>query len=150
MPYTGGLSPLPRESCSPESEACFCSPFFSPRSTSAATRSSRTFHLVRDVMAAARIPRPSWMAPSSRDSPSCRIPTTRAAITSLCASQKQTSQSEGFPTRTHVLCLSVTYAVRSANRTHCAGHVELSHMRPPGEPVHSESVSQPSFCPSAG
>ena len=42
--------------------------------------------------------------------------------------------------RAHVLCLSVTCAVRSANRTHCAGHVELSHTRPPGDPIHSESV----------
>ena len=52
MPKQGGLSPLTWESCSPESEACFCSPifFFYLRSTSAATRSLRTLHLARDVM----------------------------------------------------------------------------------------------------
>ena len=39
--------------------------------------------------------------------------------------KKQTSQSEGFSTRAHVLCPSVTCAVHSANRTHRAGHVEF-------------------------
>ena len=32
---------------------------------------------------------------------------------------------DGFSTRAHVLCPSVTCAVHSANRTHCAGHVEF-------------------------
>ena len=50
--------------------------------------------------------------------------------------------------RAHVLCLSVTGAVCSANRTHCAGHVELSHTHPPGEPIRSESIYQHTFCPS--
>ena len=35
--------------------------------------------------------------------------------------------------------------MRSANRTHCAVHVELSHTRPPGEPIHSESVTSLAF-----
>ena len=38
---------------------------------------------------------------------------------------KQASHFEGFPTRAHVLCLSITCAVCSENRTHCAGHVEF-------------------------
>ena len=48
-----------------------------------------------------------------------------------------------------MLCPSVTCAVRSANRTHCAGHIEL-YTRPPGEPIRSKFIIQPTFCPSAG
>ena len=56
--------------------------------------------------------------------------------------KKQTSQSEGFSTRAHVLCPSVTCAVHSANRTHCAGRVEF-HTR-----VHVENPSVPNSLPS--
>ena len=64
--------------------------------------------------------------------------------------QKQTSQSEGFTTRTHVLCPSVTCAVHSANRTHQAGHVEF-HTRVRAEnPSSPNSATQPTFCPSVG
>ena len=82
--------------------------------------------------------------------PSCRIPTTRAAMTSPCAPQKQTSQSEGFSTRAHVLCPSVTCAMHSANRTHHAGHVGFHtrvHVKNPSVP---NSTTQPGLCPSAG
>ena len=82
--------------------------------------------------------------------PSCRIPTTRAALTSPCASQKQTSQSEGFSTRAHVLCLSVTCAVHSANRTHRTGHVGFhTHVRVKNPSVPNSST-QPGLCPSVG
>ena len=55
---------------------------------------------------------------------------------------KQTSHFEGFPTRAYVLCTSVTFAVRSANRTHCAGHVEFH------TPARLENPSSPNPLPS--
>ncbi len=124
--------------------------FFFPikRSTSAATHSSRTLHLARDVMQL-----PAYLVPLDGTirqgfTPSCRIPTTRAAMTSLCAPHKHTSHSEGLPTRTHVLRPSVTCAVRSANRTPCAGHVELhTHARVKNPSIPNPST-QPTFCPS--
>ena len=67
-----------------------------------------------------------------------------------CASQKQTSQSEGFSTRAHVLCPSVTCAVHSVNRTHRAGHVKFHtrvHVENPSGP---NPATQPGLCPSAG
>ena len=62
--------------------------------------------------------------------------------------KKKTSQTEGFTTRAQVLCPSVTCAVRSANRTHCAGHVEFhTRARPENPSIPNPSV-QPTFCPS--
>ena len=142
---TGGLSPLPRESCSPESEACFCSPFFfQMRSTSTATRSSHTLHLARDVMAAARVPRPSWTAPSGRDSPSCRIPTTRAAMTSPCTLKANLAlrgvphaSTCALPVRNLCLALCEQNTLRRPRR--------VSHTCPPGEPIQSESITSLPF-----
>ena len=154
MPQTGGLSPLPRESCSPEARLAFFQLFFLLRSTSAATCNLRTSAAIHS-RAPCTLPVtswqlfaylvPPWTAPTGRVSPSCQIPTTRAAMTSSYAFQKQTSHSEGFHTQAHMLCPPVNCAVRSANRTHCAGHVELSHTRPPGEPIHSESITSLPF-----
>ena len=64
--------------------------------------------------------------------------------------QKQTSQSEGFTTRTNVLCPSVTCAVHSANRTHCAGHVEFHTPVRVENPSIPNSSTQLTFCPSEG
>ena len=71
-------------------------------------------------------------------------------MTSPCASQKQTSQSEGFSTRAHVLCPSVTCTVHSANRTHRAGHVEFHTRVHVGNPSSPNPATQPGLCPSAG
>ena len=84
--------------------------------------------------------------------PSCRTPTTRAGSHDVTRALKKrkTSQSEGFSTRTHVLCPSVTCAVHSANRTHRAGHVEFhtrAHVKNPSSP---NPTTQPGLCPSAG
>ena len=95
MPKTGGLSPLPRESCSLEARPALLNFFLfflnahhqrgnSQPAHLRGISQSRTLHLACDVMAAARVPRPSWTAPSGRDSPSCRIPTARAPMTSPC------------------------------------------------------------------
>ena len=82
--------------------------------------------------------------------PSRWTPTKRAAMTSPCASQKQTSQSEGFTTRAHVLCPSVTCAVHSANRTHRAGHVGFHTRVRVENPSSPNPATQPGLCPSAG
>ena len=66
------------------------------------------------------------------------------------AHPKQASRFEGFPTRAHVLGPSVTYFVRSANRTHGAGHMGLHTHTRLENPSGPNSLSQPSFCPSAG
>ena len=72
MPRTGGLSPLTWESCSPESEACFCSPINHflkiSRSSSAATRTSRFCAAIHSrarwtlpvTSCGCHVPRPSW------------------------------------------------------------------------------------------
>ena len=63
---------------------------------------------------------------------------------------KQASRFEGFPTRAHVLCPSVTRLVRSVHSAHGAGHMELythARLENPSDP---NSSIQPSFCPSAG
>ena len=61
---------------------------------------------------------------------------------------KQAPRFEGLPTRAHALCLSITCAVRPANRTHCAGHMELhTHTRLENPSVPNPYI-QPSFCPS--
>ena len=163
MPKTGGLSSLTWESCSPESEACFCSRinvffFLISRSTSEATRTSR--------FCAAIHSRALWTLPVT--SCSCTVPrpftdgTIRQGFTLLPDSdytcshdvtlhiQKQTSQSEGFPTRAHVLCSSVTRAVYPANRTHRAGHVEFYTRVRVENPSCPNPATQPGLCPSAG
>ena len=77
---------------------------------------------------------PSWTAPSGRDLiPPAGSRTTRAAMTSPCASQKQTSHSEGFTTRTNVLCPS---------ELHKHARVE--------NPSSPNPATQPGLCPSAG
>ena len=98
-----------------------------------------------------RVPRP-FMDGTIRQgfTPSCRIPTTRAAMTSPCALKKQTSQSEGFSTRAHVLCPSVTCTVHSANRTHRAGHVGFHTRVRVENPSSPNPATQPGLCPSAG
>ena len=63
-------------------------------------------------------------------------------VTRALKKKKQTSQSEGFSTRAHVLCSSVTCTVHSANRTHRAGHVEF-HTR-----AHVKNPSVPNSLPS--
>ena len=98
------------------------------------------------------VPRPSWMEPSGRALlPPAGFRTTRAAMTSPAHNKKkQTSQSEGFSTRAHVLFPSVTCAVHSASRTHHAGHVGFytrAHVKNPSVP---NSTTQPGLCPSAG
>ena len=112
----------------------------------------RTLDLARDVM---QLPcTSSLMDGTIRQgfTPSCRIPTTRAAMTSPCAlkKKKKTSQSEGFSTRAHVLCPSVTCAVHSANRTHRAGHVEFHTRVRVKNPSSPNPSTQPGLCPSAG
>ena len=106
---------------------------------------------------ALRAPRPSWTAPSGRDSPSCRIPTTRAAVTSLCALKANLAlrgvphaSTCALPVRNlrSALCPSVTCAVRSANRTPCAGHVEFHTRARPENPSIPNPSTQPCFCPS--
>ena len=77
-------------------------------------------------------------------------PHVQAAMTSLAHKKKQTSRSEGFSTRAHVLRSSVTCTVHSANRTHRAGHVEFytrAHVQNPSSP---NPPTQPDLCPSAG
>ena len=136
---------------------------------------SQTTLLSREVMAAARAPRPFsdgniWQGfPSAGFQPYMqprRHP----------AHPKQASHFEGFPTRAHVLCPSVTRAAESlmtsptrflaqagvrvmhrgnrfacsANRTCDAGHTELyihARLENPSDP---NSYFQPSFCPSTG
>ena len=129
------------------------------RSSSAATRTSRFCAAIHSralwtlpvTSCSCRVPHPSWTAPSGRVSlPPAGSRTTRAAMTSPCSSQKQTSQSEGFSTRAHVLCPSVTRAVHSANRTHRAGHVEFHTRVRVESPSSPNSSTQPGLCPSAG
>ena len=101
---------------------------------------SQPAHLLRDVMAAVRASRPSWTAPSGRDSiPSCRIPTTRAAMTSPCAS-KANLAFRGVP---HANTCALP--VRDLRRALCEQNTlrrphRASHTCPPGEPVRSESI----------
>ena len=72
-------------------------------------------------------------------------------MTSPCTlKNKQTSQFEGFSTRAHVLCPSVTCAVHSANRTHHAGHVGFHTRVRVKNPSSPNPATQPSLCPSAG
>ena len=138
-------------------EACFRYPFFFPECAAPARQhatcaSARQFTAVRlaparDVMAAARVPRPSWTAPSGRVSPSCRIPTTRAAMTPLCA-LKANLAFRGVP---HASTCALP--VRNLRRALCEQNTlrrphGASHTRPLGEPIRSESIIQPSFCPS--
>ena len=82
---------------------------------------------------------PSWTAPSGRALlPPAGFQPTRAAMTSPAhKNKKKTSQSEGFSTRAHVLCPSVTCTVHSANRTHHAGYVGFytrAHVKNPSHP----------------
>ena len=49
-----------------------------------------------------------------------------------------------------MLCPSVTCAVHSANRTHCAGHVEFHTPARVENPSSPNPATQPGFCPSAG
>ena len=100
-------------------------------------------------MAAVRLPRPPWTAPSGRDSPSCRIPTTRAAMTSLCAFKANLAL-RGVPHAS--ICALPVHNLRSAlcEQNTLRRPRRVSHTRPPGEPIRSESIYQPSFCPSAG
>ena len=130
--------------------------FLQMRSTSAATHSlrtsaaihgSHTVPLAHDVMAAARAPCPSRTAPSGRDSPSCRIPTIRAAMTSPCALKANLAfravphaNTCALPVRDLRRALREQSTLRRPHRD--------SHTRPPGEPIRSESIIQPSFCPS--
>ena len=93
------------------------------------------------------VPRLSWTAPSSRVSPSCRIPTTRAAMTSLCALKAN------FALRGAPHASTCALPVRNLRRALCEQNTlrrphRVSHTRPPGEPIHSESIIQPTFCPS--
>ena len=76
--------------------------------------------------------------------PSCRTPTTRAGSHDVTRAlkKKQTSQSDGFSTRAHVLFPSVTCTVHPANRAHRAGHVEF-HTR-----AHVKNPSVPNSLPS--
>ena len=76
-------------------------------------------------------------------------PHVQAAMTSP-AHKKKTSQSEGFSTRAHVLCSSVTCAMHSANRTHSAGHIEFRTRVRVENPSVPNSTTQPGLCPSAG
>ena len=134
MPKTGGLSPLPRESCSPESEACLCSIFFffnfaqfqRGNSQLAHLRGNsrpRTLDLARDVMQLHVYFVPSWTAPSGRVSlPPAGSRTTRAAMTSPCAFQKANLAVRGVP-----------------HASTCALPVRASQTRSRGEPVQSES-----------
>ena len=52
--------------------------------------------------------------------------------------------------RAHVLCPSVTCAVHSANRTHCAGHVGFHTPARVENPSSPNPATQPGFCPSVG
>ena len=163
MPKTGGLSPLPRESCSPESEACFCSRinffFLISRSTSVATRTPRILHgNSQPALWTLPVTSCSCMCTSSlhgRHHPAgfySLLPDSDYTCSHdiTLRIQKQTSQSEGFPTRTNVLCPSVTCAVHSANRTHRAGHVEFHTRVRVENPSVPNSATQPGLCPSAG
>ena len=71
-------------------------------------------------------------------------------VTRALKKKKKTSQSEGFSTRAHVLCSSVTCAVHSANRTHRAGHVEFHTRVRVKNPSRPNPSTQPGLCPSAG
>ena len=153
MPKTGGLSPLPRESCSPESEACLCSPihiyiFLILRSSSTATRNSHTCAAIRS--------RALWTLPVTSCSctctsslmdgtirqgfnPSCRIPTTRAAMTSPCASPKANLAVRGVHHASTCALL-----VRNLCRALCEQNTlrrprRVSHTRSRREPVQSKS-----------
>ena len=111
----------------------------------------RTF--VRDVMAAVRASLPSSLLDGTiRQGFNPLLPDSHHTCSHDVTLRipKQTSHFEGFLTRAHVLCPSVTCVVRSANRTPCAGHVEFhthAHLENPSIP---NPFNQPSFCPSAG
>ena len=82
--------------------------------------------------------------------PSCRTPNHTCSNDVTLRIAKQTSQSEGFTTRAHVLCSSVTCAVHSVNRTHCAGHVEFHTPARVENPSVLNQATQPGFCPFTG
>ena len=82
--------------------------------------------------------------------PSCQIPTHTCSHDVTLRIQKQTSQSEVFTTRAHVLCPSVTCTVHSANRAHHAGHVEFHTRVRVENPSSPNPDTQPGLCPSAG
>ena len=144
MPRQGVFHPCPGNPVHPKARLAFVLHFFSffPNArTSAAIDGSRTLHLARDVMQllAYLVPRPSWTVPSGRDSPSCRIPTTRAAMTSPCA-LKANLALRGVP---HASTCALP--VRNLRRALCEQNTtrrprRVPHTRPPGEPIHSESV----------
>ena len=95
-------------------------------------------------------PRPSWMVTSSRDLiPSCRIPTTRAAMTSLC-SFKASPAFRGVPhTSTCALPFrNLRHAPCEQNTLHRPHRALQTHS--PREPVRIKFTIQPTFCPSAG
>ena len=141
---------LPRESCLPEVRLAFLNFLIfiiiiaqhqrgnSQPAHQRGNSQPRTF--VRDVMAAVRASRPSWTAPSGRDLiPSCRIPTTRAAMTSLCAF-KANLAFRGVP---HANTCALP--IRDLRRALCEQNTlrrprRASHTRPPGEPIRSESI----------
>ena len=117
-PSKGVFHPLPGNPVHPKARLAFVLQFvffFLSHSTSAATRSSRTLHgnsrprasdLARDVMQLH-----VYLVPHGRHHPAgiySLLPDsdyTCSHDVTLCI-QKQTSQSEGFHTRAHVLCPS--------------------------------------------
>ena len=132
MPEQGGLPPLARESCSPEvARLALLSLFFF--SCAHQCGNSQPAHLSRDIMAAVRASRTSSLL--GRHHPAGIHPPPAGFQPYVQprrhpAHPKQASRFEGFPTRAHVLCPSVTCFVRSTNRTHSAGHMELyTHAR---------------------
>ena len=79
---------MPGNPVHPKVRLAFLNFFFLMRRTSAAIHGSRTLHLACDGMAAVHAPCPSSLLDGTIQqgfNPSCRIPTTRAAMTSLCA-----------------------------------------------------------------
>ena len=98
----------------------------------------RTF--VRDIMAAVRAPCPFSDGTIRQGfNPSCRIPTTRAAMTSPCAF-KANLAFRGVP-HANTCALPVRDLRRALceQNTLCRPH-RASHTRPPGEPIRSESI----------
>ena len=143
---------LPRESCSPKvARLALLFFFFFFFHCAPPARQLATVHLLRDVMAAVRASRTSSLLDGTirQGFLSCWIPIILAAMTSPCASQASLAF-RGFP---HASTCALP--VRNLRRALCEQNAlcrphRALHTRPPGEPLQSKFVSQPTFCPSAG
>ena len=164
MPCNRGFSPLPRESCSPESEACFFSfqikPFLNLQCASSAA--TRTLRFCTAIISRAR-----WTLPVT--SCSCRVPRPfmdgiiRQGFTPSCRIPNHTCSHDVTRTlkKTNLAIRGVLHAstcalpVRNLRHALCEQNTprrsrRVSHTCPRKEPIQSEFTTQPGLCPSAG